>query len=306
MIKQFSIPQTDGHVSSIHAHLSEQTPKATVLVLHGMAEHHERYLGFATALNEAGLDVWLYDHRGHGKNTPMEDLGFLAEKDGHRKLIEDAKQVFDTLRQESRTPQIFLFGHSMGSLVGRCLLQEEDGFTGAILCGSTRPASLVTKAGVLLCRLVCAVNGARHRSPFLNGVLFGSSLYKKVNTRTDFDWLTKDEAIVDAYIADPYCGFLCTAGFYRDLVQTTNQAGDPSCMSKVRKDLPMAFIAGALDPVGGCGKEILELADWHKNQGYKDISCTLYPEDRHEILNEFDKDQVIQDVINWIQTHLSE
>lgn len=301
--RNLTITQADGHVSRVHIFQTEQPVKGSVLVLHGMAEHHERYLGFAAALNDAGLDVWLYDHRGHGKHTAIENLGFLAEQNGHRKLIDDAHTILETLRHENRSSQIFLFGHSMGSLVGRCLLQEDDQLTGAILCGTTRPAPIITKAGVLLCRLICALKGVHHRSPFLNGVLFGNALYKKVNTRTDFDWLTRDDVIVDQYIADPYCGFLCTAGFYRDLVQTTNIAGDPSHMLHVRKDLPMAFIAGAEDPVGGCGKEVQELADWHRAQGYQDIECTLYPTDRHEILNEFDREQVTQDIISWLLTH---
>lgn len=294
------VPQADGHTTKLYGFLSDTTSIASVLVLHGMAEHHERYLPFAAALNDAGIDVWLYDHRGHGKDTPQQDLGYLAPTCGYQKLIDDAQQVLDFLREEGRTPKLFLFGHSMGSLVARCLLQQDDKMTGAIICGTTWPDALTTKAGLGLSSLIVRIKGARHRSKLMDRILFKNTQYTRLSTRTDFDWLTRRESIVDDYIADPYCGFLCTASFYHDLIKLTHIAGDKERMQQTRRDLPICLVAGAKDPVGGYGKQVQVLEMFYRIRKYADIQCKLYPEDRHEILNELDRDDVIRDLIQWI------
>lgn len=301
--ESFAVQQNDGHITRVFSCLCEADPKGSLLILHGMAEHHERYLEFAHFLNQSGIDVYLYDHRGHGKDTKLEDLGYLAASKGYQKLIDDALAVAAAVREHKRSEAFFIFGHSMGSLVTRCLLQQDDQFTGAVICGTTHPDRITSSAGLTLSRIICSFKGVKHRSTFMNHLLFENKQYLKVCTRTVMDWLTRDNTCVGAYIHDPYCGFLCTASFYHDLIKLTALAGKSSHMLHTRKDLPLYFVAGDQDPVGGYGKQVQSLVRFYEKHGYSDINCKLYPEDRHEILNELDKATVSQDILDWIQKH---
>ncbi|MCX4317443.1 MAG: alpha/beta hydrolase, partial [Lachnospiraceae bacterium] len=139
----FELSQEDGHLTKLYAFLCDDAPRASLLVLHGMAEHHKRYLGFAQTLADNGVDVYLYDHRGHGTDCKLEELGHLASSKGYRKLIDDARAVAGFIRQTKRSEPYFIFGHSMGSLVTRCVLQKDDAFSGAMICGSTCPSKAV-------------------------------------------------------------------------------------------------------------------------------------------------------------------
>lgn len=302
--QRFDLSQKDGHLTKIHAFLCETDPTASVLVLHGMAEHHERYTEFAQALNDANIDVYLYDHRGHGKDTSLDDLGHLADSKGWQKLIDDALCVAAFVRKEKRSQNYFIFGHSMGSLVTRCVLQKDDAFSGALICGSTCPSRITIASGLFVSRLLCLIKGAKYRSPFLNHLLFENRQYLKLSSRTVMDWLTRDNQVVGAYLHDPYCGFICSVSFYHDLIKLSSVARHRSGMLHTRKDLPILFLSGDHDPVGGYGKQITALSRFYQKQGYADIQCKLYPEDRHELLNELDKDIVTKDIIDWILTHL--
>lgn len=329
--KSLTVRQKDGHMTYIYPYLCEAPPAgrtdraasdtlsvpdgerfsgmtasgkaaypvASVLILHGMAEHHERYEAFARFLNAAGLDVYLYDHRGHGTAAKLEDLGHLSSSRGYEKIMEDALAVVARVREIKRTPDYFIFGHSMGSIITRCVLQRDDAFTGAVICGSTYPAKLTIAGGLLVSRLLCLLKGPEHRSPFLNHLLFESKPYMALSDRTVMDWLTRDHVVVGAYIADPYCGFLCSTSFYHDLIKLSSIAGAGSGMCRTKKELPLFFLSGSDDPVGGCGKQIRKLSGFYQKHGYSDVTLKLYPEGRHELLNELNKEEVMNDLAEW-------
>ena len=301
----FELSGKDGHFTRLHAFFSEAAPQASVLVLHGMAEHHERYLEFAQALTDSGIDVYLYDHRGHGKDCKLEELGHLASSKGYRKLIDDALRIAEFVRQTKRSDAYFIFGHSMGSLVTRCVLQKDDAFSGAMICGSTCPARLTIASGLFVSSLIRLFRGAEHRSPFMNHLLFENRQYLKLSTRTVMDWLTRDNNVVGVYLHDPYCGFLCSASFYHDLIKLSAIARRRTRMLHTRRELPLFFLSGNHDPVGGYGRQITFLSRFYQKHGYTDVTCKLYPEDRHELLNELDKETVIRDLIDWITAHCS-
>ena len=298
----FELSQEDGHLTKLYAFLCDDAPRASLLVLHGMAEHHKRYLGFAQTLADNGVDVYLYDHRGHGTHCKLEELGHLASSKGYRKLIDDARAVAGFIRQTKRSEPYFIFGHSMGSLVTRCVLQKDDAFSGAMICGSTCPSKAVIASGLLVSRLVSLFLGAEHRSSFMNHLLFENRQYLKLSTRTVMDWLTRDNQIVGAYLHDPYCGFLCSASFYHDLIKLSAIARRRSGMLHTRRELPLFFLSGDCDPVGGYGKQITFLSRFYQKHGYSDVTCKLYPQDRHELLNELDKDTITNDILEWITT----
>lgn len=298
------IIQKDNHKTILYHYFSSQEPKASILLLHGMAEHCNRYHNFAEYLCTNGMDVYLYDHRGHGRDKMIKELGFYSTSNGHKLVVEDALEVLHFVMKNKRSHKLFLFGHSMGSLIARNVIQQEDNLDGVILCGTTCPPSLKAKAGLFLALIVKLFNGPMHQSQFMNNLLFGSKLYTSLSTRTSFDWLSRDNNAVGAYIHDPYCGFICTISFYIDLIKLSLQASKPSLMSKTRADLPLYIISGDKDPVGGYGAEIQQLISTYEKLNFSKISWKLYPECRHELLQELNSHEIMEDVHNWINKNL--
>ncbi|MBO5197422.1 MAG: alpha/beta hydrolase [Lachnospiraceae bacterium] len=297
----FLILQKENHTTAVYPFYTDlPVIQGSVVVLHGMAEHHERYYPFADFLNRNGFDVYLYDHRGHGVDKSAEQLGFFAEKNGDRLVVSDAIQVLKHVKAQGRSDRLVLFGHSMGSLIARNVIQHYDEMDCAIICGTTMPPSLVSLAGYKIASLLCSLQGPRHYSPFLDRLLFSGPQYKKLCTRTSNDWLTRDAAIVSAYNQDPFCGFLCTTSFYRDLIHLTFLAGKKELIAETRKDLPIFLISGDNDPVGGCGSQVKSLFKLLNRLGFEKVTLKLYPDARHEILNEPDHEVVMSEIVSWL------
>ena len=297
--KTITVVQNDGFKTAVTACLADGEPKASIVVFHGMAEHHLRYLDFAEFMTSNGYDVYLYDHRGHGKDVKLEELGFIAEKDGDRLLYTDAINITKEIRSQARGGKFFLFGHSMGSFICRIVIQEVDDIDGAVICGTNYPDALTKSGGGMVTGIVKAFKGAHHVSPFINKMMFENKEYLSVSTRTVMDWLSRDNNVVGAYINDPYCGFVCTASFYCDLIGLIKRAGKSKMQLKTRKDLPMFFIAGDHDPVGGFGKQVEALVKFYEKNGYTAVSKKIYEGARHELLNETNKKEVYDDILNW-------
>lgn len=290
----------EGKEFTMYVYETETAPvKGAVLLLHGMAEHYKRYEGFLTALADAGYDAYIYNHRGHGTDLPEEKLGYFAKHEGYELVITDAVEALKFVKKNKRGDKCFLFGHSMGSLIGRNVIQRFDDISGALFCGTGFQSDMMCKSGLMLSSMIVFFCGAKHRSPLLNKIMFETKEYLKNCQRTKSDWLTKDEKIVDIYREDPYCGFLCTASFYHDLIAITANA--KSGMEKTRKDLPIFIASGSEDPVGSYGKGIRELYAKYKGLGFTNVSMKLYEGDRHELLNEFDKEKVIADFVNFFE-----
>lgn len=294
------IIQKDSYQTILYHYLSSREPKASILLLHGMAEHHNRYHNFAKYLCSNGIDVYLYDHRGHGTDKAEKELGFYSNSEGNKLVIEDALEVLHYIMKNKRSIKLFLFGHSMGSLIARNVIQQEDNLDGTIICGTTYPSRLKAKSGLFISNIIKLFYGPMHRSPFINNLLFGSKSYTKLSAQTSFDWLTRDNNVVDAYIQDPYCGFICTISFYTDLIKLTLQASKESLISKTRTDLPIYFISGDKDPVGNYGIEVQHLITTYEKLNFNKISWKLYPECRHELLQELNSHEVMEDIYNWI------
>ncbi len=296
--KIFDVTGANGRIIKLHGFFTDEAlVKGAVLVLHGMAEHFERYAGFFEALNKAGFDAYTYDHRGHGVTTKEEDLGFFGKKKGYELVITDAVEALKYVKQNRRGGKCFLFGHSMGSLISRNVIQRFDDIDGALICGTGYMPVAVCYAGQCVANIVTCFTGPKHKSVFLNNVTFDNKDYNRDCKRTKFDWLTKDEAVVDKYIADKYCGFICTSSFYRDLVWITKHAA--TGIDKTRHDLPILLTSGTDDPVGGFGAGVKALYEKYKELGFTRVSIKLYEGDRHELLNELDKETVTKDFIDF-------
>lgn len=300
-VDTFSVIQRDGYETIVYPKytlLDER--KGSVVILHGMCEHHERYYPFADFLNEQGYDVYMYDHRGHGTDKKLEDLGFIADKDGNQILIEDGIGVLTYVSKIKRTERLILFSHSMGSIVGRNIIQTYDDMDKAIFMGTANPPSLTSRFGIMLSSMIIKLKGPKYVSKFLYKSMFETKVYRKVCERTVYDWLTRNNHIVGAYINDPYCGFPATTAFLRDIIKLSLYAALPSNTEKTRKDLPILLVSGTNDPVGNCGKDVSRLFKQYQHQGFKNIDCILYKDCRHELVNELNNDVIMQDLVKWM------
>lgn len=296
-----TIVQNDRYKTTIYPHYYKKgTPKGSILILHGMAEHHERYDNFASFLNKSGYDVYLYDHRGHGMDKKIEDLGHFSTHYGYKKVICDAIEVLKYIKEVNRGEKLILFGHSMGSLIARNIIQYYDAIDCVIICGTTFPSQITLHAGILASSIIRSIKGPVHRSHFMDHLMFGGKNYSKLSLRTSFDWLTRNNTLVGAYVHDPFCGFLCTISFYKDLLHLAQYAGNPKLMKQTRLNLPIYLVSGSHDPVGDYGKEISKLFSAYQKLNFTNVDCTLYEECRHELLNELNNEEIMQDLLQWI------
>lgn len=301
----FRITQTDGYITNLYSYKTAKVNVlGTVILLHGMAEHHGRYLDFIHTLTEEGFDVYTYDHRGHGTDKKLSELGFIAKKNGAFLLIEDARAICQYIKSNCRSKKLAIFGHSMGSLILRCLIQSYDEFDCTICSSTTMPPLLVSKAGILLAKLFILFQGADKRSSFLQNLMFGGKNFTSLCTRTTYDWLTRNNTIIGKYIDDPYCGFLCTISFCRDLAQLAAQAATKRRIVKTRKNLPLLFLTGSKDPVSGFGTQITQLHKLYTKLGFENTELIIYPEARHELINEWNAAEVYHDIMTYLHTHM--
>lgn len=285
---------------------SELEPKGIVQLVHGMAEHIDRYDEFARFLASRGFAVCGHDHIGHGGSVEdSSQLGHMPMKGGADILIADV----DSLRKEASTryPGLpyFIFGHSMGSFVTRCYLARHgEGLAGAILCGTGNQPAALSAGGNALCHLIGVIKGPDYRSKLIDSLAAGGFNNAIDNPRTAVDWISHNRENVDAYLADGRCGFMFSAGAYAALTSLTREAVSKACINAYPKGLPLLYIAGEEDPVGNCGKGVRAAAELARDAGLDDVQVKLYPHMRHEILNEDDKAQVMEDVASWIEERM--
>ena len=300
-VNYISIKQNDGYITKLTHYTCPDKPKASILILHGAAEHQKRYNDFAKFLVDNSYDVYCYDHRGHGTDKKLNELGFFGHDDGYKLVVQDAINVSNYIQNNNRSEGFFLFGHSMGSLIARNVLQSYDKYHGAILCGTAFPSSFMLRAGLLMASLIKKFKGDKHYSPFLKKLIFEGKKYISLSSRTAFDWLSRNNTVVGAYIHDPYCGFTCTASFYYDLLKLTSNARNKKLMKSTRKNIPLFIISGDRDPVGGYGKEVTKFINTLNKCGFSKVTSKLYPDCRHELLNELNNKDVYSDILKWLE-----
>lgn len=304
MKKHIYFPSSDGK-TKLHGVIWEPDcePRAIVQISHGMVEYVERYEGFAEFLNEHGILVAGNDHLGHGYScTAEEDRGYFAEEKGDIIPMQDLHRL--TLLLQKKYPQIpyFLFGHSMGSFFARrylCMYPHE--IDGAIICGTGWQPRVVLAGARMLTHGGKLLRGGRYRCKIIDGLAFGSMNKKFEPAKTPKDWLCRNEVSVEKYIHDERCGFIFTLNGYRTLFCAMEQAQKKKELEKMEKSLPVLFISGEDDPVGDFGKGVKKAVSAFHEVGMRDVECILYPECRHELINELNKDEIFQDVLEWIE-----
>lgn len=279
--------------------LPEGEPKAVVQFVHGMAEHIDRYDEAARALAAAGYAVVGHSHLGHGAKAVIK--GYFADKDGWQCLIEDAHNLRKQTEAYFPGKPYFLLGHSMGSFVVRgYLLEKAEGLAGAILSGTGWYSPAILAAALTISNAICLTGGAKKPSALISKLT--SSSDGGFEKRTPFDWLSRDQAVVDKYIADPLCGFPFTASGYRDMFRGLKRLVNMDSLKKMPADLPVYFFSGDKDPVGANGAGVTKIAEQFRTAGMKDVTVKLYADGRHEMFNELNKEEVYQDLIDWLNS----
>lgn len=306
-IKEYSFKSATG-VCTIHG--CKYTPdtdkvKAVIVLHHGMAEHQERYRGFIEFLTSNGIAVFMHDMANHGKsNVNFEDTGYFGEKDGYKFLVKDLKTTFDMAKTAYPNEKIIVMGHSMGSFITRCFTAwyADAGFSGAIYMG-TGGSNPAAAAGDILSAFLSKMQGPKHKSKFIDKVTFGS-YNKRFEGRTNYDWLTRDNEIVDKYITDEYCGFLFSVQGMNDLVKLNINANSAEWYNSVPKDIPILVISGDMDPVGNYGAGLNEIHTKLLESGHAKAQLKLYEGGRHEILNEINKGEVYADILSFVENNV--
>lgn len=285
--------------------LPDGEAKGVVQMAHGMAEHSARYERFAQALTDAGYAAWMHDHRGHGETSSApQERGYYADDHGWDTVVEDMHTVALAIVKAHPGLPFFFFGHSMGSLLGRdYITRYGQDFDGAVLSGTAGDAGLLGKVGQGLATVEGRVRGRRATSKLMDAMTFGS-YNKPFKAEGDFAWLSRDPAEVRAYVEDPRCGEVFTAGFFADLLGGVNRL--PGLAARVPHDLPLLVISGEQDPVGGKdGAGVRAVADAFRDGGVEDVTLKLFPGARHELLNETNRDEVTALIISWLDAHMT-
>lgn len=297
------ISKHDGLELGVSLRIPEH-PRGILQLVHGMAEHRERYHDFMDYCANRGFVVIIHDHRGHGASVKSEeDWGYFG-KDGMNGLILDAHQVTEYVKERFPGLPLTLLGHSMGSLIVRCYMQQFDSdISGLIVCGS--PSKRVGAGlGRYLAKFLQIFQGSHRRSRFLNNLAFGDYIKKFPQSASANSWIVSDPAVVEAYDADPRDGFVFTLNGFEVLFGLIGRAYSQKGWRMHNPDIPIFFIAGADDPCIISEADFAKAVDFMRQRGYQHVESKLYPHMRHEILNEHGKQQVWEDVVTWIDVNV--
>lgn len=306
--------QHDNLELGVSLRIPSGKPRGILQLVHGMAEHRERYHDFMDYCAEQGFVVIIHDHRGHGASVKSEeDWGYFG-RDGLNGVIDDVCQVTEYIKARFPGLPLTLFGHSMGSLVVRCYMQKYDAaVNGLIVCGS--PSKRVgTSVGKMIAKFLQVFRGVKHRSKFVNQLAFGgynqkSAKLARQNGQTVSlaehyptlnSWIVSDPAVVAAYDADPRDGFTFTLNGFETLFGLMQRAYSKKGWEMANPEAPILFIAGADDPCIISQKDFTKAVNFMRQRGYRHVTSKLYPGMRHEILNEKRKQTVWRDVVDFI------
>jgi alpha-beta hydrolase superfamily lysophospholipase len=288
----------DGVRLSGRRWLPEGRPRAIVQIAHGLAEHSARYARLAAALNAAGCAVYANDHRGHGPKAAAADLGHFADQDGWGKVVGDLWTMNRLIAKEQPGVPIVFLGHSLGSFLGQEFVAEHsDALAGAVYSGSSGKPPAIATLGRLIARAERLRLGKRGKSQLIGQMWFGAYNKPFAPTRTEFDWLSRDDKEVDAYVADPYCGFPFSTQLAIDVLDALPGILAPERLARILKDMPIYIFSGERDPIGA---NIQGLIDALKGAGFTRLTTRIYPGARHESLNETNREGVTRDLIDWL------
>ena len=309
--KSFSMKMKDGTEIFLNRWMpdNESDIKGVVQLHHGIAEHSMRYDRIGSVMAENGYVFNAYDMRGHGKtaetalNNGTGLFGKLADYNGFNIAIEDLFTVTNELKKDFPDKKVIILGHSFGSFVSQGFIEKYGSYVdGCILLGTAGPRYFTIGAGKVLAKIVKKFKGADYISPLLDKIAFGSynKRISEKKSKHGNDWLSKNESNIHLYEMDNWCGFKLTTSFFVDLLCGLSQIHKMSNIKSIPKDLPVYFLYGTEDPVGTYGKTIKKLYSIYNKTGMSNVNIKAYEGDRHELLNEDNKETVEKDIISWI------
>lgn len=306
-MKEFTFPSSDG-IHSIHAvewREEDAAPRAVLQLVHGVSEYVGRYDHFARFLAEHGFVVCGEDHLGHGLTVDDGKYGYFGEKDGWKHVITDVHRMREIAGERWPGLPYFIMGHSMGSFLTRMYLLRWPGtVTGAILSGTGQESRLNVALGRRIALHERKKLGAEGHSDTVQKVSLGAYNKKFAPNRTTADWISRDERVVDAYLADPLCQFTPSVSMFADMMEGLKFIGDQENLSALDRNTPIYLFSGDQDPVGGMGKGVRKVHRMYERAGVRDLTLKLYPGGRHEMLNELNRDEVYRDTLAWLEMHL--
>lgn len=286
-------------------YVPQEAPGAVLQIAHGMSEHFGRYEEFAGFLAERGIIVCGNDHLGHGGSvSSAENLGYFGNKKGWEYLVDDMHLLTMRIKKEFGAIPYFLLGHSLGSLLARAYLSKYgDELSGCIIMGTSDKNSK-TVLGKPLMKAICRLKGEKYRSRLLYSIAFGNynKRYKKGCSR--LAWMSQDSQVLAQFKADPMCNFILTVAGFMDLTDVLLFVSRPEWAHEVPKEVPLYLVSGDMDPVGDYGKGVQQVYKALLEAKVKELSMKLYPDDRHEILNEPHKETVYRDILCWLEKYM--
>lgn len=284
----------------------ERSPKAILQIIHGMKEHIDRYDAFARYMADRGFIVVGEDHLGHGETaTCAREYGYFTRKEPDLVVVKDAHRLQKLIQTEYPGLPYFIYGFSMGSFIARkYLTMYGESLDGAVIGGTGWMPESTLNFGIFLCNIMGAFRGFHYRSPMITNMVFGQYNKKIHPLKTESDWLTTDDKIVEKYVADSRCTFTFTLNGYKTLFKLIKYVEQPENAKRIPENLPILFMSGKQDPVGDYGEGVKKAAELYIVNGMKHVGIKLYDDMRHEIHNEKRKHVVYLDILEWLESQM--
>ena len=276
-----------------------ENPKAVVQIAHGMEEHQGRYRAFAEMLNSHGYAVVSADMRGHGKMA--KTLGFFKRKDGYKSLVNDHVKVTNFIKNRYKGLPLYLFAHSMGSIIARVVLQNHSKKYDKVIFSGYPNYRSAAKIGILIADGLTANYGAKYKSKLMTALEFKFFNFFVWNSKTKVDWMCYNKKIIEDYLKDPLCGFGFTSSAFSDLFNLVVMMHDANAYNHVKVKLPILFIRGADDPATGGKQGAKYSVEVMKKAGFKNITRIDYEKMRHEVINETENAKVYDDILSFLE-----
>ncbi|MHA1584416.1 MAG: alpha/beta fold hydrolase [Promethearchaeota archaeon] len=299
----FTYQDKNGEEIFAYKWAPDSAPKAAVQISHGMAEHAARYARLAEKLTSAGYICYADDHHGHGKTAKTLDRAGILPF-GWEGVVQEMHDLKDIIEKENPEIPVFLLGHSWGSMLSQNFMENYGSELKGVILSGTTGSQPILGLTLLIIKFLVKKNGANTPGTFANKLSFQSFNDAFKPNKTEFDWLSRDEIEVQKYIDDEWCGFVCSYGYFAELLKMLKITWNKNNEKKIPTDLPIFMVAGAMDPVSGQTKTIDKLLKRYEKYGIKDLSHKYYSEDHHEIFNEINRDEVSEDVVSWMDKHL--
>jgi alpha-beta hydrolase superfamily lysophospholipase len=308
MKKEFNFTTTDKAVS-LHTICwlpDDRSPRAVLQIVHGISEHMKRYDLFATYLMQHGIIVFGCDLPGHGSTaSTSEEYGYFADQDGWHMVTQALYELGNSMKQSCPNLPFFLLGHSMGSFLVRTLLIDYPELAeGAILSGTGQPKERLLRFSNVITHFAAYAFGAKKRMNAIDHLVMGSNRKRFASEQKAASWISRDTAVVERYVADPLCNFVPTVSLYRDMLEGLAYIGNPLNLSSMKKETPLYFFSGGQDPVGENGVGVRRIISALEEAGFLNIQYKIYPEGRHEMLNELNRLEVYDDLLHWLNKQM--